>query len=117
MIKDSPLDKVLSFFQSNALAATSNMSAVGYPPLLTNNPAMALPSQKMQFSFAPLKIEVTNNGKLDVTMPDGTIQRVALDAVQQQHEVQMMSAQGLQGSWQGAGNNAGFSPSSLMRAK
>lgn len=117
VIKDSPLDKVLSFFQSNALAATSNMSAIGYPPLLTNNPAMALPSQKMQFSFAPLKIEVTNNGKLDVTMPDGTIQRVALDAVQQQHEVQMMSAQGLQGSWQGAGNNAGFSPSSLMRTK
>lgn len=91
-------------------------TSTGYPPLLTNSPLPVSP-QKMQFSFALLKIEVTNNGKRDVTMPDGTIQRAALDAVNQQHEVQMMSAQGLQGSWQWTGNNAESTPSSLLRSK
>jgi hypothetical protein len=114
VIKDSWVDKALTFLHDNAMAATKNMPTSGYPPLLNNSPLPVSP-QKMQFSFAPLKIEVTNNGKLDVTMPDGTIQRVALDAVNQQHEVQMMSAQGLQGSWQGTGQNAGFTPSLLTR--
>lgn len=80
---------------------------------LLQNRAAFLPQAPVQ--FAPLKIEVVSNGQLNVALPDGTIQKVALDTVQQQHETQMMSASGLAGGWQGAGQNAGFSPSSLMR--
>ncbi|EQA6236355.1 hypothetical protein ACX5DZ_005088 [Enterobacter hormaechei] len=118
VIKDSTLDKFLSFLHNNAVMATAHMPASVYPPLLSNtNPSAYLPPAQKPITFAPLKLEIVNSGALSVTMPDGTMQRVALDAVQQQHEFQMMSAQGLEGSWQGAGQNAGFSPSSLMRSK
>jgi len=116
VIKDSALDKFLSFLHNNAVMATAHMPTSVYPPLLSNtNPSAYLPPAQKPITFAPLKLEIVNSGALSVTMPDGTIQRVALDAVQQQHEFQMMSAQGLEGSWQGAGQNAGFNPSSLLR--
>jgi len=92
----------------------SPLPITGYPSLAPSIGSYLPPAQQ-PITFAPLKLEVTNTGSLNVTMPDGSMQRVALDVVQQQHEFQMMSAQGLQGNWQGAGQNAGFSPSSLMR--
>lgn len=110
-IKDSPVDKVWTWLQNNARFATSKD-----PALAGYNPYAALPSQK-----PVIQVNVTipdsrvKFDPIELRMPDGTVQRIALDAVQQQHEVQMMSAQGLQGSWQGAGQNAGFNPSSLMR--
>ncbi|WP_215847747.1 hypothetical protein [Candidatus Pantoea bituminis] len=106
------LDGVISTVKQSPLP-----SATGYPAYsgeIANRAAYLPPAQK-PITFAPLKLEIVNSGALNVTMPDGSIQKVALDAVQQQHEFQMMSAQGLQGSWQGAGDNAGFSPSSLLR--
>lgn len=75
-----------------------------------------VPGQNM-LTVAPLQIEIVNKGDIELRMPDGTIQKVALEAVQQQHEVQMMSAQGLKGQWQSPTQNAGWSPSLLQRAK
>lgn len=115
-IKDSPLDRLVTFFQDNAKYATSQKdpSLAGYNPYAVT--ASAVPTVQKPITFAPLKLEVVSNGKLNVAMPDGSMQRVALDTYNQQHELQMMSATGLQGSWQGAGQNAGFNPSSLMRS-
>lgn len=115
VIKDSVLDRVINFLGDNAKYAGAQFPQVAYPSLL--NTSQYLPPAPQPITFAPLKVEISNTGSLNVTMPDGSVQRVALDAIQQQHELQMMSAQGLQGGWQGAGNNAGFTPSSLMRTK
>lgn len=118
-IKDSPVDKALNWMEGmiNMVKQAPLPSATGYPAYSGEiaNRAAYLPPAQRSITFAPLKLEIINSGALNVTMPDGSIQKVALDAVQQQHEFQMMSAQGLQGSWQGTGDNAGFSPSSLMR--
>ncbi len=114
-IKDSPVDKAWSWMSNLVdMAGKAPLTVTGYPSLAPSIVSYLPPAQQ-PITFAPLKLEVTNTGSLNVTMPDGSMQRVALDVVQQQHEFQMMSAQGLQGNWQGAGNNAGFSPSSLMR--
>jgi len=90
------------------------LPGTGYPSLAPSIVSY-LPPAPQPITFTPLKVEISNTGSLNVTMPDGSVQRVALDAIQSQHELQMMSAQGLQGGWQGAGNNAGFTPSSLMK--
>lgn len=115
VIKDSVLDRVINFLGDNAKYAGAQFPQVAYPSLL--NTSQYLPPAPQPITFAPLKVEISNTGSLNVTMPDGSVQRVALDAIQSQHELQMMSAQGLQAGWQGAGNNAGFTPSSLMRTK
>ncbi|UBB13649.1 tape measure protein [Pantoea eucrina] len=116
-IKDSWVDKGWTWIDSmydriKSAPVPSNGFPLLSPDLLQNRAAF-LPQAPVQ--FAPLKIEIVSNGQMNVALPDGTIQRVALDTVQQQYETQMMSAQGLAGGWQGAGQNAGFSPSSLMR--
>ncbi|WP_058959644.1 hypothetical protein [Type-E symbiont of Plautia stali] len=116
-LKDSPVDRVWTWADNmiDMIKKSPMPNAGGFPSLsgaIASPPA--LPPKPI--TFAPLKIEVVSNGKINVTMPDGSMQRVALDVVQQQHEVQMMSAQGLEGSWQGAGQNAGWNPSSLLRS-
>ncbi|WP_337026057.1 tape measure protein [Pantoea eucrina] len=117
VMKDSLVDKGLTWaenlFSALKSAPVPNNGIPLLSPDLLQNRAAFLPQKP--FQFAPLKVEVVSNGQLNVALPDGTIQRVALDTVQQQHETQMMSASGLAGGWQGAGQNAGFSPSSLMR--
>ncbi|AZV02276.1 hypothetical protein Arno18_90 [Pectobacterium phage Arno18] len=66
-------------------------------------------------TFAPLKIEVVNKGQLEVRMPDGTMQRIAMEATTDNMDALLMSANGLAGAWQKQGNNAGFTPSLLQR--
>lgn len=118
VIKDSLVDKGLSWAENlfSAIKSSPLPNNNGFPlmsPDLLQNRAAYLPQAPVQ--FAPLKVEIVSNGQMNVQLPDGTIQRVALDTIQQQHETQMMSASGLAGGWQGAGGNAGFSPSLLKR--
>lgn len=113
-IKDSPVDKLWTWGEN--FINSIGKGSLKDPALLGYNPYATAPTQKpaiqvlVNIPDSRIKLD-----PLELRFPDGTIQRVALDAVQQQHEVQMMSAQGLQGSWQGAGQNAGFNPSSLLR--
>jgi len=71
-------------------------------------------TQKVVIQQAPVEFKPVD---VNLKLPDGSIQRVALEVVQQQHEVQMMSSQGLGGDWQSAGKNAGWSPSELLTTK
>ncbi len=109
-LKDSWVDIGLTWLKNNATFATSQKdpSLMGYNPYSpSQTPTITVnvnvPDSKVKFD------------PIELRMPDGSVQRIAIDAVQQQYETQMMSSQGLQGGWQGAGQNAGFSPSSLMR--
>lgn len=116
-IKDSPVDKVWTWVDGLIASVSKAPVPNNGVPLLSPqmlSQASLLPTKPI--TFAPLRVEVVSNGQLNVTMPDGTMQRVALDTYNQQHELQMMSAQGLEGSWQGAGQNAGWNPSSLLRS-
>lgn len=116
VIKDSPIDKALNWLQSEASQVSSNWNQAKNAPLLPqfSSPTAAYLQKPIQVNVnvpdSYVKID-----PIDIRMPDGSVQRIALDVVQQQHEVQMMSAQGLQGGWQSPGSNAGFTPSSLMR--
>jgi len=116
-IKDSWVDKGWSWIDSmydriKSAPVPNNGVPMLSPNMLQNQAAL---SAQKPIQFAPLRIEVVSNGQLNVTMPDGSIQRVALDTYNQQHELQMMSATGLAGSWQSPGNNAGWNPSLLKR--
>ncbi|KAA8672196.1 hypothetical protein [Pantoea dispersa] len=116
-IKDSWVDKGWSWIDSMydriKSAPVPNNGVPMLSPNMLQNQAALLAHRPIQ--FAPLRIEVVSNGQLNVTMPDGTMQRVALDTYNQQHELQMMSATGLAGSWQSTGNNVGWNPSLLKR--
>lgn len=114
-IKDSPVDKVWSWLSNNwkVSGGLKDPALAGYNPYAQQNQAALLAQKPIQ--FAPLRIEVVSNGQLNVALPDGTIQRVALDTINQQHEMQMMSATGLAGGWQSPGQNAGWNPSLLKR--
>lgn len=118
-IKDSWVDKGWSWLDNmydriKSAPAPNNGVPLLSPNMLQNQAALL--AQK-PIQFAPLRIEVVSNGQLNVTMPDGTMQRVALDTYNQQHELQMMSATGLAGSWQSPGNNAGWNPSLLKKSR
>lgn len=118
-IKDSWVDKGWSWLDNMYDRIKSSPVPNNGVPLLSPNMLQnqaALLAQK-PIQFAPLRIEVVSNGQLNVTMPDGTMQRVALDTYNQQHELQMMSATGLAGSWQSPGNNAGWNPSLLKKSR
>lgn len=118
VIKDSWVDKTLNFLHDNAMAATSGMPTSGYPLLNSGQSSYLLPAkQSLTVKQDPIQIAPF---RIDIPLPNGDtysqmITPIVQQQVQQQHEVQMMSAQGLQGSWQGAGNNAGFTPSLLTR--
>lgn len=116
-LKDSWVDKgwnwLDNLYDHIKSAPTTNNGVPLLSPNMLQNQAALLAQKPIQ--FAPLRIEVVSNGQLNVTMPDGTMQRVALDTYNQQHELQMMSATGLAGSWQSPGNNAGWNPSLLKR--
>ncbi|KDA96003.1 tape measure protein [Pantoea agglomerans] len=116
-IKDSWVDKGWTWLDNmyahlKSAPVPNNGVPLLSPNMLQNQAAL---SAQQPIQFAPLRIEVVSNGQLNVTMPDGTIQRVALDTINQQHELQMMSATGLAGSWQSPGNNAGWNPSLLKK--
>lgn len=71
---------------------------------------------------APLRVEIppVKFGALEIRipMPDGSIYTThaqVKDYIAGHHENVMMSAQGLGGSWQSQGENAGFRPSLLKR--
>ncbi|WP_413729042.1 hypothetical protein [Sodalis sp. RH22] len=116
-IKDSWVDKGWTWLDNMYARLKSAPVPNNGVPLLSPNMLQdraALSAQK-PIQFAPLRIEVISNGQLNVALPDGTIQRVALDTINQQHELQMMSANGLAGSWQSPGNNAGWNPSLLKK--
>ncbi|WP_312110091.1 hypothetical protein [Pantoea septica] len=116
-IKDSWVDKGWSWLDNmydriKSSPVPNNGVPMLSPNMLQNQAAL---SAHQPLQFAPLRIEVVSNGQLSVTMPDGTMQRVALDTYNQQHELQMMSATGLAGGWQSPGQNAGWNPSLLKR--
>jgi len=116
-LKDSPVDwlftKIGDMWDGLGKGGLKDPALAGYNPYAQQNQAALLVQKPIQ--FAPLRIEVVSNGQLNVALPDGTIQRVALDTINQQHELQMMSATGLAGGWQSPGQNAGWNPSSLIR--
>lgn len=116
-LKDSPADwlftKIGDMWDGLGKGGLKDPALAGYNPYAQQNQAALSAHQPIQ--FAPLRIEVVSNGQLNVALPDGTIQRVALDTINQQHEFQMMSATGLAGSWQSPGNNAGWNPSLLKK--
>jgi len=116
-IKGSLVDKgwtwAENLFSAIKSAPVPNNGIPLLSPDLLQNRAAYLPQSPVQ--FAPLKVEIVSSGQMNVQLPDGTMQRVALDTIQQQHETQMMSASGLAGGWQSTGGNAGFSPSLLKR--
>ena len=118
-IKDSWVDKGWSWidnlYDHIKSAPVPNNGVPMLSPNMLQNQAALLAQRPIQ--FAPLRIEVVSNGQLNVTMPDGTMQRVALDTYNQQHELQMMSATGLAGSWQSPGYNAGWNPSLLKKSQ
>ncbi|EQC4538722.1 tape measure protein [Cronobacter sakazakii] len=117
VIKDSPIDKALNWLRSEASEIAKNWHQTKNAPLLPqfSSPTAAYLQKPIQVNvnIPDSKVEF---GPVELRMPDGSVQRIAVDAIQQQHEFQMMSAQGLQGGWQSPGNNAGFTPSSLMRS-
>lgn len=118
-IKDSWVDKGWTWLDNmyahlKSAPVPNNGVPLLSPNMLQNQAAL---SAHQHIQFAPLRIEVVSNGQLNVTMPDGTMQRVALDTYNQQHELQMMSANGLAGSWQSPGNNAGWNPSLLKKSQ
>jgi tape measure domain-containing protein len=116
-LKDSPVDwlftKVGSLWDGLGKGGLKDPALAGYNPYAQNNQSALL--AQTPINFAPLRIEVVSNGQLNVALPDGTIQRVALDTINQQHELQMMSATGLAGGWQSPGQNAGWNPSLLKK--
>ncbi len=116
-IKDSPVDwlftKVGDMWDGLGKGGLKDPALAGYNPYAQQSQSALLAQKPIQ--FAPLRIEVVSNGQLNVALPDGTIQRVALDTISQQHELQMMSATGLAGGWQSPGQNAGWSPSLLKK--
>lgn len=116
-LKGSPADWLLSkigdTWDGLGKGGLKDPALAGYNPYAQQNQASLLAQKPLQ--FAPLRIEVVSNGQLNVALPDGTIQRVALETINQQHELQMMSATGLAGSWQSPGQNAGWNPSLLKR--
>lgn len=116
-IKDSPVDwlftKVGDMWDGLGKGGLKDPALAGYNPYAQQSQSALLALKPIQ--FAPLRIEVVSNGQLNVALPDGTIQRVALDTISQQHELQMMSATGLAGGWQSPGQNAGWSPSLLKK--
>ncbi|MEN4815918.1 tape measure protein [Pantoea agglomerans] len=118
-LKDSPVDwlftKIGDTWDGLGKGGLKDPALAGYNPYAQQNQAALLAQKPLQ--FAPLRIEVVSNGQLNVALPDGTIQRVALDTINQQHELQMMSATGLAGSWQSPGNNAGWNPSLLKKSQ
>lgn len=118
-LKDSPVDwlftKIGDMWDGLGKGGLKDPALAGYNPYAQQNQAALLAQKPLE--FAPLRIEVVSNGQLNVALPDGTIQRVALDTINQQHELQMMSATGLAGGWQSPGNNAGWSPSLLKKSR
>lgn len=118
VIKDSALDKILNFFGDNAKFAGAQFQQVTYPSLL--NPSQYLPqAQPIVMKQEPLQILPF---RIDIPMPNGeTYSQMITPIVQQQiasqHELQMMSANGLAGSWQSPGNNAGWNPSLLKKSQ
>lgn len=118
-LKDSPVDwlftKIGDMWDGLGKGGLKDPALAGYNPYAQQSQLALLAQSPLK--FAPLRIEVVSNGQLNVALPDGTIQRVALDTINQQHELQMMSATGLAGSWQSPGNNAGWSPSLLKKSQ
>jgi hypothetical protein len=119
VIKDSWIDKTLTFLHSNAMAATSGMPTSGYPLLNSGSMSSYMPPAKQSLKIEQSPIQIAPF-RIDIPLPNGDtysqmITPIVQQQVQQQHEVQMMSATGLAGSWQGTGNNAGFTPSLLTR--
>lgn len=118
VIKDSALDKILNFFGDNAKYAGAQFQQVTYPSSL--NPSQYLPpAQPIVMKQEPLQILPF---RIDIPMPNGeTYSQMITPIVQQQiasqHELRMMSATGLAGSWQSPGNNAGWNPSLLKKSK
>lgn len=110
-IKDSPVDKVWSWLSNNwkvsgglkdpALAGYNPYAQPQQKPIIQVN--VTIPDSRVKFD------------PIELRLPDGTIQRVAMDTISQQHELQMMSATGLAGGWQSPGQNAGWNPSLLKR--
>lgn len=111
-LKDSPLDYVFSWFKSNAHYGTKDPALAGYNPYSSMGGQQPVIQVNVNIPDSKVKFD-----PIELRLPDGSVQRIAIDSIQQQHEMQMMSAQGLAGGWQGAGQNAGFTPSSLMRTK
>ena len=117
-IKDSPVDKVWSWLSNVADTVTqSHIPTAGGFPALSGNIASYLPNQTLIVKQETIQIAPF---RLDIPLPNGeTYSQMITPIVQQQiasqHELQMMSATGLAGSWQSPGNNAGWNPSLLKK--
>ncbi|BBT71181.1 hypothetical protein WP8S18E06_24800 [Klebsiella sp. WP8-S18-ESBL-06] len=55
------------------------------------------------------------SASVDVTMPDGVIKKVSLEATQDYFDTKMMQTQATGGGWQSQSHNAGWSPSLLSK--
>lgn len=115
VIKDSPIDKALNWLRQEGSEISRNWQQTKDAPLLPQFSTAAYLQKPVQVNVHVPDSRIAID-PIELRMPDGSVQRIALDTIQQQHEVQMMSAQGLQGGWQSPGQNAGFTPSSLMRS-
>ncbi|MDU4747635.1 MULTISPECIES: hypothetical protein [Pantoea] len=119
-LKDSPVDKVWSWMSNVADTVTqSHIPTAGGFPALSSNIASYLPNQTLIVKQEPIQLAPF---RLDIPMPNGeTYSQMITPIVQQQiasqHELQMMSATGLAGSWQSPGNNAGWNPSLLKKSQ
>lgn len=88
----------------------STLPSLSSPQAPANPQAQKIELSMSTIQFAPLT--------LNIPMPDGSIYTTQADVnalINNQAESSMMTAQGLGGGWQIAGNNAGFSPSLLKR--
>lgn len=119
-IKDSPVDRAWTWLSSVADNVTqSHIPTAGGFPALSGNIASLLPNQTLIVKQEPIQLAPF---RLDIPMPNGeTYSQMITPIVQQQiasqHELQMMSATGLAGSWQSPGNNAGWNPSLLKKSQ
>lgn len=119
-LKDSPVDKVWSWMSNVAdTVAQSHIPTAGGFPALSSNIASYLPNQTLIVKQEPIQLAPF---RLDIPLPNGeTYSQMITPIVQQQiasqHELQMMSATGLAGSWQSPGNNAGWNPSLLKKSQ
>lgn len=117
-IKDSPVDWL--FTKIGNVWDGLGKGGLKDPALMGYNPYAAVPPAKQHLTVTQEPIQIAPF-KINIPLPDGNtytqmITPIVQQQIQQQHELQMMSATGLQGSWQGAGNNAGFNPSLLRKS-
>ncbi|MER5028550.1 hypothetical protein [Pantoea anthophila] len=119
-LKDSWVDKGWSWLSNVADTVTqSHIPTAGGFPALSSNIASYLPNQTLIVKQEPIQLAPF---RLDIPLPNGeTYSQMITPIVQQQiasqHELQMMSATGLAGSWQSPGNNAGWNPSLLKKTQ